>query len=67
MGEKRRAEVLIIIPLFLLTITPMKNKAILTKCQVYVILVYSNFSPEKCGTQQVGMLDVTVKHNQITD
>ena len=45
----------------------MKNKAILTKCQVYVILVYSNFSPEKRGTQRVGMLDVTVKHNQITD
>ena len=44
----------------------MKDKAILTECQVYVILIYSNFSPEKRGTQRGGFLDVTVNYNQIT-
>ena len=39
---------------------------ILTKYQVYVILIYSNFSPEKRGTQRGGLLDVTMNYNQIT-
>ena len=39
---------------------------ILTKYQVYVILIYSNFSPEKRGTQRGGLLAVTINYNQIT-
>ena len=47
-------------------VNPNNCLKILTKCQVYVILIYSNFSPEKRGTQRGGLLDVTMNYNQIT-